>query len=195
MGEKLKFFFNFLMNRQIGSITPTSVRAVRSICEELDLTRPVVVVEYGPGTGVFTRHLLANLKAGSRLVAIERDPFFAEELLKGIGPLKPNSAVLSVVQGDAQDVDRILSERGIALADYVISGIPFSLMKPSDREGLVKKTHSILKPDGVFAVYQANFQLLAFLLGLFAEVKSSRVWFNIPPLAVMYSKKTGPHDC
>src|SRR5436190_19766759 len=61
-----------------GSITPSSRHLARTIVEGLDLRDAETVLEYGPGTGVFTEFVLRELKPGAKFAAIELNPHFAE---------------------------------------------------------------------------------------------------------------------
>ena len=74
------FLREFLRDPGIASIKATSPFMVRRILDRMDLRGRRVVVEYGPGTGPFTRALLDRLSPDSRLVLIESNPEFAASL-------------------------------------------------------------------------------------------------------------------
>lgn len=186
--EKLRFLFNFVFDRQVASVTPTSRFGVRNICGRFDVTRPVVVAEYGPGTGVFTRHLIEILHSGSQIIAIERNRRFARKLEKERRRLREPSK-LQIVNADARWIDEILREKSITALDYIISGIPFSFFGMEDKRTLVKKTFDALKPGGKFIVYQVSFHMEFFLREHFQKVETYRYWLNIPPLSVMVAEK------
>ena len=46
----------------VASIAPTSRRGVRNVCGRIPLSACKTVVEYGPATGVFTMHLLSEMR-------------------------------------------------------------------------------------------------------------------------------------
>jgi len=187
--DKIKFFFNFLRDRQVASITPTARMAVEHTCKPIDRTKPVVVVEYGPGTGVFTRHLMSTLAPGSRIIAIDRNEDFAKDLPRRATPKfdsKDTPAVqLESLHDDARRVADILHKRGIDQADYVISGIPFSFLSVEDKATLAAKTRAALKPGGMFIVYQVTFHMEPWLRETFDDVRTHWYWLNVPPLAIM----------
>ncbi len=61
----------------IGAVTPSSSFLARTMVEDLDLDRAGAVLEYGPGTGVFTEYILREMRQGAKFAAIELNPQFA----------------------------------------------------------------------------------------------------------------------
>src|SRR5262249_46022819 len=55
----------------IGAVAPSSSFLAQEIVEDLQLSEAEAVIEYGPGTGVFTRNILREMKPTARFVAIE----------------------------------------------------------------------------------------------------------------------------
>ena len=61
------FLFRFLQRPfQVASIMPSSPMMIRRVGEKMDLSRPVVVAEYGPGEGCHTRAMLKLARTRSR---------------------------------------------------------------------------------------------------------------------------------
>src|SRR5690606_3695824 len=56
---------------RIGAVGPSSQRLARSMVGGIDWSSVKTVLEYGPGTGVFTRQILQVKAADARLVAVE----------------------------------------------------------------------------------------------------------------------------
>ena len=70
--SKRKFWKQFLKSRrEIGSVTPSSRYLTRGIVDKIDFANAQVIVELGPGTGVFTRTILNRMSATCKLVVIE----------------------------------------------------------------------------------------------------------------------------
>src|SRR3972149_3700301 len=80
----LSYVKNFLSDKYIASITPTSDFGVKKVCSKIDFSRCGLVVEYGPGTGVFTKYLLQKMGADSLLIMIERNANFVTLLRKKV---------------------------------------------------------------------------------------------------------------
>lgn len=188
--EHLSFLTAAMRDKNVGALIPTTFASVRQICRRVDATRPVVVVEYGPGTGVFTRHLLKRLHPGSTIIAIELNYKFARQLRRFAQRRRSRAPRLIVSNNDARQVQKILSGQGFTHADYILSGIPFSFLPDPLKRDIIDRTHAALAPDGTFVVYQYSFGLRKFLSDKFGDVKVGRTFFNFPPLCVMTARKT-----
>lgn len=190
--EHLSFFLEAMRDRKVASVVPTATASVRRICRRIDANRPVTLVEYGPGTGAFTRPLLKYLHPGSTLIAVELNSSFATKLRRFSWNRSKDEPTLIVQRDDAGNVQNILREHGFESADYVLSGIPFSLLDIETKTRIIDQTYKALAPDGMFLVYQFSFHLRKMLKERFESVRSRRILLNIPPLCVMEARKTEP---
>ena len=178
-----EYIKNFVKDKNIASITPTSKKGVEEVCSRMDLSRPVTIIEYGPATGVFTNYLLERITVDSKIIAIELNENFVDYLKKNIRDER-----LHVHHDHAGNVDRILDLYGEEAADYVISGIPFSLLEAADRNSIIRKTSDALRSQGKFLPYQTFFQkdehLKMYLERYFSSVKDKYFLRNVPPMRV-----------
>ncbi|WP_078553579.1 class I SAM-dependent methyltransferase [Bacillus alkalicellulosilyticus] len=178
---------NFIKDKNIASITPTSKTGVRDVCKKMDLSKRVVIVEYGPATGVFTNYLLNQITADSLIITIELNENFANYLKENI-----NDSRVKVHHDSAENVVDIVKQYG-ETADYVISGIPFILMSPEMRNRVVHQTNQVLKTGGKFLPYQTCFQrnrhLKKYLQNHFSKVEDEYKLRNIPPMRVYEAVK------
>ncbi len=185
----LAYIRNFITDRYIASVTPTSIYGVRRVCRKIDFAASRVLVEFGPGTGVFTRYLLERIHPEAQLILIERNPNFAEILRRAFG----NSRV-AVVNDSAANVLTILRERGGFPADYILSGIPFSFFPEELRSQIISRSHSALRPGGKFLAYQTFYQSPAHLRGpletFFGPIRVEYEMRNIPPLSIYEAIRT-----
>lgn len=175
----------FLKDINVASIIPTSGVAVRRICKSIDFSNDLVIVEYGPGTGVFTEYLLDNITPQSRLILIESNKEFVSILEE-----KFVSPCVEVFHESAKNVLDVLSESEVEGADYIISGIPFSFFSDSLKNEILAKTKAALKPGGVFLVYQHYNHLEELLVNYFAQVEVRPEVLNFPPLKVFEATST-----
>jgi phosphatidylethanolamine/phosphatidyl-N-methylethanolamine N-methyltransferase len=82
LAERLHFFQVWRANPQgIGAIVPSSRALAAAMTREIHADCGPVL-ELGPGTGVFTRALLARGVAPGDLALVERDPRFAARLCR-----------------------------------------------------------------------------------------------------------------
>ncbi len=144
-----------------------------------------VVVELGPGTGVFTHAILNKLGKNGRLVAFESHPPFVDYLRKKI--LDPR---LTVIEGFAQTAPQALERASIRGVEYVISCLPLANIEKPEREKILDAIHNVLAPNGVYM--QVQYFPLSFL-ALRRKFKNVRIAHyelrNIPPAFVYECRK------
>lgn len=181
--EQLTVFAkNFFMHpAMLGSIIPSSAFLVRRVLGKVDWGRAQVVVEYGPGVGTITREILRRMRRDALLVAVEINPEFVRFLRSSIADPR-----LRVVQGSAADVRKFLAEQGRSRADYIIAGIPFSILKPAVRGEILQATREALQPDGALLVYQFSKKVLPDLRQTFPKVVRGFVPLNVLPAQLFF---------
>ena len=193
----IDFLKTAIRDRNVGAMTATSPVAVRSFCKVIPRDRPQVVVEYGPGNGAFTRHLVSRLHPGSTVIAIELNGQFVEQLHRRherwerVAHRKDRDlAELRIVEGDACDVSDILADCGHTRCDFALSGIPFTYIPHEVRRSIVAATHAALTDTGTFLVYQYTYRMKPYLQERFADVTVDRSFANIPPMCLMRATKS-----
>ena len=165
----------FVRDKGVATVAPSSKYLVNRVLRVMHPESARVVVEYGPANGVITRRVLARLPHDAVLVAVERNAHFCRGLRRLHDPR------LRLVEGDAQDVDRIMREQGLGHADIVVSGIPFSYFGKEERNRLVARTHAWLCPGGRFVAYQCTTHLIPVLKRHFRKVETQFELRNLPP--------------
>jgi len=179
----LAYVRNFFTDKYIASVTPTSIYGVRRVCGKIDFAGSAVLVEFGPGTGVFTRYLLEKIPTGGRLILIERNPNFASVLRTKF----PDPRV-TIVNDSAENVLSILEACGGLPADYIVSGIPFSFFQEDLRRDILGRAYAALRPGGKFLAYQTFYQspghLRIPLEERFGSIRMEYEMRNIPPLGI-----------
>ncbi len=177
------YIMNFIRDKNVASITPTSSVGVKKVCSKINFNQNNLIVEYGPGTGVFSKYLLGHMGGDSRLILIERNRNFNSFLKK---KLKDPRVVL--VHDSCENVLEALRSLKESEADYIISGIPFSFLDHDLKHRILYNTHRALKKGGKFLVYQTCFQtnnhLKVHLKRYFPQVHSKYELVNIPPLRI-----------
>jgi phospholipid N-methyltransferase len=170
----MRFLRSFVRNpRQVGSIIPTSRRAVRAMLDLVDLERARCVVEMGAGTGPHTREVLARLGPDATFLAFEIDPVLAEGLERELDDPR-----LQVVNDTAENVESYLNGRR---ADIVVSAVPFTSLPEKVRHGLLNAGRDCLADDGTMLVLQYSPFMRSQLQRTFESVEWRLVPFNVPP--------------
>lgn len=183
MSHTMMYLRCFLHDKNVASITPTSPFGVRQVCNKIDFDHSRLIVEYGPGTGVFTNYLLRKMREDARLILIERNRNFGSILRKTIKDPR-----VVIFNDSAENVIETLRACEAEEADYILSGIPFMLIAKDLREKILYNTHRALKHDGKFLVYQTCFQadhhLKVHLDRYFHMVLTRFELLNIPPMRI-----------
>lgn len=172
-------------DRNVASITPSSSFTVKKATRAVDFSRDITIVEYGPGTGVFSEFLLKNMTPGSRLIMIELNKTFAD-VLCGIQDER-----VSVYNESAGQVSDIVLNEGLDAIDYILSGIPFSFLDDSTRNDILEQSSRLLQPDGRFLAYQTSTHLKKPLQQYFKLVSTRFEWRNIPPMCIYEASNSG----
>ncbi len=184
--ETLTYIKNFIKDRNVASVTPSSPFLVKRVCRRMDLGGATgrVVVEYGPGTGVFSRRIVKMMGPDDRLLMIETNRDFVEKLR----PLARDPRV-EIYHDKAQNVLAVLEQAGEEAADYVLSGIPFSFFDEATRHELIRTTRHALRPGGKFLVYQHYNHMEKPLRQHFERVEKDFELLNLPPIHIQSATK------
>lgn len=126
---------------RVGAISPSSSALARAITAEIT-PACAPIIELGPGTGVFTRKLIARGIPEERLVLVEHGADFARML----GQEFPKARVLLMDATRLKDVDLFDGER----AGAVVSGLPLLLMRPSEVIAVLNGAFAHLRSGGAF---------------------------------------------
>lgn len=167
--------------RRIGAVVPSGASLARLMTARINyLDGPII--ELGPGTGAFTRALLARGVPLHRLALIEANPDFAQALRQRY----PGLNVLSMDAARLGDSPPLF---GGELASAVISGLPLLSIPPEQVAAIMQGVFDRqLRADGAF--YQFTYgprcplsRSLLEQLDLEA-VRIGTVLRNLPPAAV-----------
>lgn len=178
----LSYIKNFFKDQDVAAIAPSSSFLVRRVCKWINFDEDQVIVEYGPGNGVFSEFMLDRMTEGSVLLLIESNPDFVDTLTEKMGD---DSRVI-VVEDRAENVVEILKRHDLDSVDYIISGIPFSFLDADTKHELLTRTREVLSENGKFLVYQNYNHLEDPLREHFSEVTKEYEPRNIPPTMFAY---------
>lgn len=161
---------------QVAALAPSSIHLAAAITREVP-TGPGRVLELGPGTGVFTRALLARGVPESQLVLIEKDPAFARLLRERF----PQALLL---EADARHFS-LPDAAGISAA---VSGLPLLSMPHAHIRDILDAVFRQMAPDG--ALFQFTYGPLCPVPASVLQALSLQADFrrlvlrNVPPASV-----------
>jgi phospholipid N-methyltransferase len=180
--ETLLFARNFLQHpKMLGSLIPSSRFLIGRLLAKVDWTRARTIVEYGPGVGTITAHILARMLPKSRLIVFEMNEDFVRYLARTFPDPR-----LHVVPGSAETVQKELDRLKLDGADYIISGIPYTTMPVELREKIMRETREALNPGGAVLVYQFTRAVLPYLQTHFSQIHQDFEPRNILPARLFY---------
>jgi phospholipid N-methyltransferase len=181
----LVFARNFFRNpKMLGSVIPSSRYLVSQLLRDVDWSEARVIVELGPGVGTITREVLKRMRPDAVLLAFEINDEFVRHLSNNIADPR-----LRVQHRSGAEVVDALAELQLGKADYVIAGIPFSIMSENDRSTVLLNCRAALHERGVMLVYQFSGRVGRDLTRLFARVRRIFEPRNIPPARVFHCYK------
>lgn len=148
IGRSLHFTRNFLLRPgEIGAIAPSSNALSREMVADIAPQDAGTVLEFGPGTGSLTK-MVADL-AGSpeRYLGIEINPNF-------VRVLHDRFKDLPIVEGSAEDAERICVEYGVTSIRAIISGLPFACLPRTIQDNVIDAVERLLPVGAEFRTFQ-----------------------------------------
>ncbi len=166
----------------VGSVIPSSKVLIDKMLAPVDWANTKLFVEYGPGVGTFTQHILDRLPADATLLAIDTNPDFTD-YLNG----KFTDARLEAVTGSAAGVRKIMADRGVEAAEFIRSGLPVSTLPAGIGPKIASETAAALRPGGAFLVYQFSPKVRDFIAPHFERIDKGFEWRNVPPATLFWA--------
>ena len=175
--ERALFLFNFIKNPvRNASIIPSSKIASSAMMNGVDWEKVNTIVELGPGSGTFTREILARCKPNTQVILFELESSYVDLLRKKFGNR------VQVIHASAHLFEEILKDMKLPKADLIISGLPFmarhlnqlifdSIRHQTDK-GAIFRFFTYMPPIMKLVYKGINLRKVAF------------VWKNIPPMWV-----------
>lgn len=177
--ERLAFFRGFLRHPQaVASIVPSSRFLERRLARLTHANQARVLVELGPGTGGTTRAMLAAMPPDATLLAIEINPRFVALLKAHRDPR------LIVHHGSAEHLRAALAAHGLAQANAVLSGIPFSTMPARLGRRILQEVWESLAGGGCFVAYQFRGRVATLARDIMGKPEAAIEPLNVPPVRI-----------
>ena len=173
-----------LKDPDVGTMVATSKYGVQKVCSKIDPDNLKIIVEYGPGTGVFSKYILDKFNNLKKLILIEKNDDLYNYLKSTI-----NDNRVHIFNDSAENVNEILKQFGNIKADYIISGIPFSYFDDDLKLRIINNTWKSLTESGEFLVYQYRKLIIRYLSAFFSQVKYEIEFRNFLPLFIFEAIK------
>ncbi|WP_426061093.1 class I SAM-dependent methyltransferase [Hymenobacter sp. B1770] len=165
----------------VGSLVPSSQELTDQVVAPINFSSANCIVEYGPGTGVFTDAIIQLRRAETVVLLVEVNEHFCK-LLKERYSSQPN---VHVVLGSADKTEQYLKALDAPPADYVVCGLPFSSMPLRLDWRILDHTRKVLLPKGKLILFQYSLQNTKLFERFFSLVHKVHVLRNLPPAHVL----------
>ena len=169
--------------RTVGAVLPSSAALAQAMLAPIDFKTARTIVEFGPGTGAFTRAITSRLAPSCRYLGIEVNPIF-------VRALAAQFPCLAFVGGTAADLTEILAQARIDAVDAIVCGLPWASLPISLQDKVFAAVDRALIPGGTFVTFgylqslvlPGAWALRRRLALSFAQVRRSPlIWRNVPP--------------
>lgn len=177
-----KFLMQYILKpRTTGAILPSSKKLAYKMIESIDFNKCNCIVEFGPGTGVFTEELLKRRSRNTTIILIE----YNEEFYKILKSKYKDMENIHIINDSAENINYYLTKYNINKVDYIVSGLPFASLPMEMTNTILEKTKGILGNEGVFITFQYTKLKISLIHNYFKNIKSKKEFFNIPPAYVL----------
>jgi phosphatidylethanolamine/phosphatidyl-N-methylethanolamine N-methyltransferase len=178
--SKKTFIKQFWQERKmVGAVRPSSRFLTEKMLENISFPDSKVIVELGPGTGVFTRKIVERMSNDATLLVFELNEMFYEQLKK---ELQDKRVIL--INDSAEKIAHYLEINQLKSADVVVSSLPLSNFSNELKIKVVKAVYKNLKKQGKFIQYQYSTQAKKLLSTFFKKIEITFTPLNIPPAFV-----------
>ena len=160
----------------VGSVIPSSRFLSKKMLQPIDFKRAKVIIELGPGTGVFTKELVMQKHPNCQFVVIELNDAFFEDLKNELQI--PN---VHLVHASAVEISNILRKLKLAKADFILSSLPLSNFPVDLRNQIFNEIKSNLKSGGKLIQFQYSRGLKKLYGSHFKKVSIDYTVLNFPP--------------
>jgi phospholipid N-methyltransferase len=188
----IQFIKQFVFHpTKTGAVAPSSKGLADLITNVADLSNTSAVIEFGPGTGVFTEKIFQKISKNTKFFALEINPDFVEAT-------RNRCPEVIVYQDSATNAKKYLNELGLKECDCIICGLPWASFSEDLQNELLDTIIDVLKPGGKFLTFAylqglllpAGMRFKKKLSARFNKVTKTRtVWLNLPPAFVYCAEK------
>ncbi len=155
-GYYLNFIKEFTKSfKEMGSMFPSSRDLSKKMARPVkEATRPINILEVGPGTGPVTKQILKLMRAGDSLTICEINPRFVtllkENLNKNEDYLRLQENV-TIIQAPVQE---LLKQDNQEKFDVIISSLPFTNFRPDLVQDILDSYRQMITAQGQVVFFQ-----------------------------------------
>ena len=163
----------------IGAVRPSSRFLVKKMISKINFSEARIIVELGPGTGVFTEKIMKKMRPDCRLFVFELNTTFYHHLKE---KYKDERCVF--INDSAEYIEKYLKEFQVEQADYILSSLPLANFPDRLRMRLVLECSRNLTSHGKFLQFQYSTQSKGLFENVFKHIETDFTLLNFPPAFV-----------
>lgn len=181
---KKNFFKTYLKEKKVvGAVAPSSKFLRKKMLANIDFSKDLVIVEFGPGTGVFTKEIIKQMTPKSVLYVFELNEVFYDSLVEVIDDPR-----VKIFHDSAEKVEYFLNHDNYHHADIVMSSLPLAVIPEQVKIEILTASKKVLGTHGQYIQFQYSLNAKKLLKSYFTEMNISFTPVNIPP-AFVYTCK------
>lgn len=165
-------------------MSPSSRFLAKKMLESIDFERMKVIVELGPGTGVFTRRILKELHPDGIMLVFELNDNFMQLLKKEFTDPR-----VHLIHDSAEKIGEYLEKYGVSQADAVVSSLPLANFPDELRNRILQESHRVMGSESLYVQFQYSLNAKKAIKNRFHQVNISFTPVNFPPAFVYTCKK------
>ena len=166
----------------VGAVSPSTRFLGEKMLENIDFEKEKLLIELGPGNGVFTNIIMKRMAPDAKLLVFELNNEFYQGLANRIDDPR-----VQVIHDSAEFLEKYLPEG--QKVDCVISSLPLMVFSEKLRQDVVDASYDILKPDGKYMQFQYSLQSKKLLESKYSSVSIKFTLKNFPPAFVYTCRK------
>jgi len=174
----------FKQKRMVGALVPSSRFLAAKMLNHLPIEKASIIVELGPGTGVFTNKIIKRMGPNAHLIVIELNDIFFENISKTF-----TQSNVHLHHDSAEKMGDFIQTLGAKHADIIVSSLPFTVFPSEIRDAILNKIHECLNPDGSFVQFQYSLHSKKALHQRFSKTKIKFTPLNFPPAFIYTCSK------
>lgn len=169
----------------VGAVSPSTKFLGEKMLENVDFESSKLIIELGPGTGVFTDLIIKRMRPDAILLVFELNDAFHSTLEARIKDPR-----VKIIHDSAEFIEKYINEiEKDAKSDVVISSLPLMVFPESLRLSVVDAAYNTLKKDGKYIQFQYSLQSKKLLESKYKNVSVSFTIKNFPPAFVYTCNK------
>ncbi len=176
--DQLRFLARLIARpKHTGAVAPSGPGLTKAMAAQVDAGGTLPILEFGPGTGVVTQALIARGVAPARITAVEYDAEFAARV-------RERCPGVTVIQGDAFDLDKTLGARAGDTFAAAVSSLPLINFPVEMRDAFICQVFKRLMPGAPFVQFSYRMRPPVAPPPGVTLTRAAIVWLNVPPARV-----------